>query len=144
MTDKAAGTGASWIETLEALSRVTGHELRNALNGLVVNLEVVRSLTIDTKAQQFAEQAVAQSEESVRVAESAIALLQLVVGAIGQDGAVRCSLDSPGTVRIASSEAETHRAARAMAGLAARGVVTADVSDSAVILSISETTARPT
>lgn len=144
MTEKETGTSAGWVEALEALSRVSGHELRNALNGLVVNLEVVRSLTVDTRAQQFAEQAVAQSEESVRVAESAIALLKLLVGAIGPDGAVRCSLESPGVVRIAASEAESHRAARAMGGLAARGVVTADASDSAVILSISETTARPT
>jgi hypothetical protein len=141
VTESGSGSGAEWIGILETLSRTSGHELRNALNGLVVNLEAVRSLTAGTPAQHFAEQAVGQSEESVRVAESAIALLNLLVGAIGPDGVVRCSLESPGTVRIAASEGESHRAARAMKGLAARGVVTADASDSAVILSISDNTA---
>ena len=141
MTESGHGGHTDWIGILESLSRISGHELRNALNGLVVNLEVVRSLTAGTQAQHFAEQAVGQSEESVKVAESTIALLNLLVGAIGPGGVVRCTLESPGVVRIAASEGESHRAARAMAGLAARGVLTADASDSAVILSISDNTA---
>ena len=141
MTESGGRSGTDWIEILETLSRTSGHELRNALNGLAVNLEAVRSLTADTPAHRFAEQAVGQSEESIRVAESAIALLNLLVGAIGPDGVVRCTLESPGKVRIAAPEPESHRAARAMSGLAARGVVTVDASDSAVILSISDTTA---
>lgn len=141
MTETGGGRDADWIAILETLSRTSGHELRNALNGLVVNLEVVKSLTAGTPAHHFAEQAAGQSEESIRVAESAIALLNLLVGAIGPDGLVRCTLESPGALRIAASGAESHRAAGAMAGLAARGVVTAEASDSAVILSISDNTA---
>lgn len=141
MTESGGGSDTDWIEILETISRTSGHELRNALNGLAVNLEVVRSLTVDTPAHHFAEQAAGQSEESIRVAESAIALLSLLVGAIGPYGAVRCTLESPGAIRIEAPEGESHRAARAMAGLAARGVITADASDSAVILSISDNTA---
>ena len=141
MTESGGGSDTDWIGILETLSRTSGHELRNALNGLVVNLEVVRSLTANTPAHHFAEQAASQSEESIRVAESTIALLNLLVGAIGPDGLLRCTLESPGAVRIAASETESYRAARALAGLAARGVVTADASDSAVILSISDNTA---
>ena len=71
------------------------HESRNALNGLVVNLEVVRSRLArsddEAKVLTFAEQAAAQGEESVRLTEAVGALLSLIVGSVDETGKLRCS-----------------------------------------------------
>ena len=113
--------------------------MRNALNGLVVNLEVVRAMNAASgvSAEPFMSQAVAQAEESVRLAESTIALLGLVVGAIGPDAAVLCeSLDRNDLSIEAGDGAE--RISTALQPLAARGVLSAETSGSAVILRIAE------
>jgi hypothetical protein len=76
------------------------HESRNALNGLVVNLEVVRSRLARADAKQdlltFAEQAAAQGEESVKLTEAVGALLTLVLGSVDDTGRLRCSRISAG------------------------------------------------
>jgi hypothetical protein len=128
---------------LVSIARASGHELRNALNALVVNLEVVRSRVTDPSTQPFADQAVMQSEESARLAESSIALLNLVVGAIGSDGTFRGS-SSGGAVRIEGSEGEIERSVRALRGLVERGAVRVDTSGTTVILSIPEQPAPQT
>lgn len=126
---------------LRRVTRASGHELRNALNALVVNLEVARSRSdeADTAVRPFIQQAVEQSEESVRLAEATIALLNLVVGAVGADGGLRCDLVSPRAVRVASGTSETERADRAMPALTARTGIGAERADSAVILTIPDT-----
>ena len=124
------------MEPLAQIARASGHELRNALNALVVNLEVVRSRTTDPRTQPFAEQAVAQSEESVRLAEAAISLLNLVIGAVGSDGSLQCSFEPPAGVRLTPVPGELERAARGLKALADRGAVRVDTSDTTVILSI--------
>jgi signal transduction histidine kinase len=135
VTDSAPQS-AEWVEPLAQIARASGHELRNALNALVVNLEVVRSRVSDPATQPFAEQAVAQSEESVRLAEAAISLLNLVIGAVGPDGSLQCSFEPPGTVRVTPAPGELERAARGLRALADRGAVRVDTSDTTVILSI--------
>ena len=139
MTDPQ-GESARWAPVLRDVARVSGHELRNALNALVVNLEVVRSRsdTLDDKVRPFVAQAVEQSEESVRLAEGIISLLNLLVGAVDDQGRVRAVSVEPGTVKIDATESEAVRAARALTALAARTSVTADATETAVILSISE------
>lgn len=74
------------------------------MNGLVVNLEVVRSRRSDFDAslQLFVQQAVDQAEESVRRAESTISLLNLIVDAIDETGSLRAELAGPGEVRLGS------------------------------------------
>lgn len=109
-----------------------------------MNLEVVRSRVTDPAIQPFVAQSVEQSEESVRLAESAIALLDLVVGAIGADGEVHCELASARGVRITPSHGGAERAQRALEGLAERGAIRVDTSDSAVILTIPDKSAPPT
>ena len=138
MTEPAAGAAAEAAQALSRIVRASGHELRNALNALVVNLEVVRARTTDPTTRQFAEQAVQQSEESARLAESAIALLNLLAGAV-EDGSVRSATGPSGTVSIQANETEVDRIVRALASLAGRGVVSVDRSGSAVILSIPDT-----
>ncbi len=143
MTERADAAREDLSTPLGAIARAAGHELRNALNALVVNLEVVRSRVTDPGTQTFAEQAVVQSEESVRLAEASIALLNLVVGAIGGDGRIRGSAFR-GAVRIDGSEGEVERAVKALQSLANRGAVSVDTSGSTVILSIPETPASHT
>ena len=125
---------------LAKISRLSGHELRNALNALVVNLEVVRSRSAATGAQQFVEQSVQQAEESVRLAEAAISLLNLIVSSVGPDGSVRCELVSSQSVRIEPS-GDVTRAIVALKALEDRGALAVDTSDPAVILTIPGRTA---
>jgi len=130
-----------WAPVLRKLTRTSGHELRNALNALVVNLEVVRSRSGEAgpAVQPFIAQAVEQSEESVRLAEATIALLNLIVGAVGTDGRVDCELLSPRSVRIRATGGEAERAGRFMRAVAARTGIAAEPADSAVILTIPDT-----
>ena len=138
MTDSDAQRPPPWLPVLAQISRASGHELRNSLNALVVNLEVVRSRVGDADVEPFLAQSIAQSEESVRLAESAIALLSLIVGAIGEDGDVRADFVPAGGVRMMPSGGESERLGRALRSLADRGAISVDTSDSAVILSLSD------
>jgi hypothetical protein len=136
VTDEPVGS-AQWPAVLRDIARASGHELRNVLNALVVNLEVVRSRadSLDDSVRPFVTQSVEQAEQSVSVAEGTIALLNLVVGAIDGDGHVAGSSVN-GDVRIEASEGETARLERALSGLASRHVVAAEAADAAVILRI--------
>ena len=144
MTEPGTAGADVRAETLGLIARASGHELRNALNALVVNLEVVRSRITDPATQPFADQAVEQCEESVRLAEASIALLNLVIGAVGPDGLLRCSANDSGGIRILAAEGEAERAVRSLKGLAARGVISVDTSDTTVILSIPAQPHHPT
>ena len=130
---------SDWGPVVRDVARISGHELRNALNALVVNLEVVRSGGggVDEKLKPFITQAVEQSEESVRLAEGSIALLNLLAGAVSDTGHIDASYIEPGVVRIATTEGEAIRVARALAALAARAAVTAEASGPTVILRVS-------
>lgn len=138
MTDPRAADGSDALPVLRDVSRNAGHELRNALNALVVNLEVVRSRSdpLDAAVQPFLTQAVDQAEESVRVAEGTIALLNLVVNAVGSDGILGLQYVSPRGASIRSTEGEAERAARALQHLAKRAGGSVETADAAVILSI--------
>jgi hypothetical protein len=91
VTDEKRNAEPEWVPVLRELVRTSRHDLRNALNGLVVNLEVVRSRNqdLDASLRQFVLQAVDQAEESVRRAESTILLLNTLVDAIDESGSVR-------------------------------------------------------
>jgi hypothetical protein len=136
VTDPEAPAPA-WLPVLTKISRASGHEMRNALNALVVNLEVVRTLTPgDAPPAEFVRQAVAQGEESVRLAEAVIGLLDIVTRSLDDAGRLRCELASASSVRLAAGEEVAHRASRLLAPLAERGAVGVDTSGSAVILSL--------
>ena len=136
MTDPEERLTPEWVPVLSKISRASGHELRNTLNALVVNLEVVRTRVTDPSAQPFVAQSIEQAEETVRLAESAIALLNLFVGAIGADGGLRCETSSRRGVSIEATPSEIERVQRALRGLADRGAISVDTSESAIILSI--------
>lgn len=143
MTEREAA-GDGWPEALARICRASGHELRNSLNALVVNLEVVRSRVSDPATQPFIDQAVRQSEESVRLTEASIALLNLVVSAVHADGSIDATPGEHGEVRLTAVELELERTVRALSVLADRGAVRVDTSDTTVILSIPETTESAT
>lgn len=141
MTEPDGGGAPRWVPLLHDAGRGAGHELRNALNALVVNLEVVRSRAegLDPAVQPFLANAIEQSEESVRMAEGAIALLNLVIGAVSPGGTLRISDGDRDAVRIESTEPEAERAIRALEPLTARAAFGAERRGPAVILSIPDT-----
>ena len=119
------------------VARASGHELRNALNALVVNLEVVRSRTLnDTSVAPFVGQAIEQSEESTRLAEGTISLLGLIARAASESAGSGIRPMGSGSIAIDASDAEGQRAAAALQSLGARTSITAEYVDGAVILTI--------
>jgi hypothetical protein len=109
------------------------------LNGLVVNLEVVRAQTAAAglSAEPFMSHAVAQSEEAVRLAESAIAFLSLIVGAVGSDGMFLCH-DAGANGFSIEAGADADKLANALSPLSVRQAFSVERSGSAVILRIPE------
>lgn len=143
MTDSDPGDLPPWFPVLRDVARASGHELRNALNALLVNLEVVRSRAPDDESVgSFIRQAVEQSEEAARLAEGTIALLNLLVGAIGDGRASQIRSAGPRGARIEATEAEAQRVVRALDALARRTGLDANASVSAVILSIPESSTK--
>lgn len=140
MTEQDADAPA-WAPVLRDFARASGHELRNALNALVVNLEVVRSRSesVDPSVRFFVTQAVEQSEESVRLAEGTIALLNLIVGAVAHDGSLQVEFVPPNGASIESRESQGARTVHAMSALTGRTPLVAEATETAVILSIPET-----
>ena len=68
-----------WLAALQRLAAGVGHEMRNALNGVAVNLEVVRSRsardgTPATSLAQYASSASDQLESVITIAEALVAL----------------------------------------------------------------------
>ena len=93
---------------------------------------------MDAAVQPFVTQAVEQSEESIRLAEGTIALLNLIASAVGPDGMLEARYVAPGRLAIAVSQGEAQRAARAIQHLAKRVGGSVEASDATVILSIPE------
>lgn len=139
MTEVQGESDLALRRTLEAAASAAGHEVRNALNGLAVNLEVVRSMAVASGfvAEPFMTQAVTQSEESIRLAEAAIALMQLLAGAVGGDGRVSSMSADARQVGVEAG-AGADRISSALQPLHDRGVLSAETSGSTVILRITE------
>ncbi len=105
VTEQAGGTGADWRPQLEHLIRASVHATRNTLNGVLVNLEVVRSRlarrvdsgavaeTMEGSAEEvlsFAKQAVLEAEAAASLHEGIGALLLLIAASVDSNGSVRC------------------------------------------------------
>jgi hypothetical protein len=92
VTDDRIGSGIGALEVVREITRRGGHEIRNALNGVAVNAEVVRS-----RAQKadgggeiipFAERAVLQVGVANALTEGLLALMGAVLAAQA-DGTLR-------------------------------------------------------
>ena len=77
-TAEDAGVERLWLAELQRISEAAAHELRNALNGVSVNLEVVRSRAGREGAAaslgSFAEAAAGQLEQVIAMTEALVAL----------------------------------------------------------------------
>lgn len=83
MTDelRAARAAALWIDALEAVAGRAAHELRNALNGAAVNLEVVRSRSLrpgstGEQVSAFAQSASTQLDQAAASFEALVSLVR--------------------------------------------------------------------
>ena len=134
---EAGPPGAEAADALGKIARASGHELRNTLNALVVNLEVVRARTAgDATVAPFVAQAIEQSEASVRLAEGTVSLLALVASAVSDSPGTRVHSDGRGSVTIAASAAEGERVIQSLRSLAERASISAEYRDAAVILTV--------
>lgn len=70
-------------QPVREIFRRAGHEIRNALNGIAVNVEVVRSRAADERATKdltsFAERASTQVEEATALTNGLLALVSSVM-----------------------------------------------------------------
>lgn len=137
MTEVQSVYRADLKTALGLAASAAGHEARNALNGLVVNLEVVRAMgeVAGHDAEPFISQAIAQSEQSIRLSEAAIALLNLVVAAIGPDGSLVFESREPRQISL-DCGVDAERLSAALQPLADRGAIGVERSGSTVILRI--------
>jgi signal transduction histidine kinase len=142
VTDDRRDVRPEWARVLGDVARESGHELRNSLNGLVINLEVVRARSsgLDAAGQDFLAQAIQQSDQTSRLAEATIALLNMLVAAVDASGRVMARSVAPGAVEIEAAGSEAERVVRNLAILSERTSIAANVSGGTVILSIPERT----
>ena len=144
MTDIGPGATSDCVPQLRNVARRSVHESRNALNGLVVNLEVVRSRLARSGDYEdllaFAEHAVAQGETSVQITEGIGALLSLILGSVDGSRVLRCSTSaSPATLRFELEAGVAERVVPALALLGKTVGFTVETSGAeAVILSFPE------
>ena len=140
MEPSSATDAADWLDTLQQLADAVAHELRNALNGVAVNVEVMRSrsqregveasslATFATHAAEQVESAVALSEALLRVARPAripldvaalVADLRQLLGAVAAraDGGFEGDVRGLALLQCDANEADRHRATIAKAML---------------------------
>lgn len=148
MIDSGAGSRTDWLPGLRDIIRGSVHETRNALNGVVVNIEVVRSrlaraATAGGSEQEilsFAEQAAAQAEVAAKLNEGVGALLSLIAASVDADGRLRCaSEDDSSGIRFDVDGATAERLLPLLEALGTSAGFTAEGGGGAVILRFPKT-----
>jgi hypothetical protein len=103
VTDDPARAKADALDILREIIRRSGHEIRNALNGVAVNVEVVRSRVAreGTAAQiaSFADAASAQISEATALTNGLLSLVGVVLAAEAQ-GSLRSVSGASGRNRM--------------------------------------------
>jgi len=103
VTDDSARAKADALDVVREIIRRAGHEIRNALNGVAVNVEVVRSRVAReggaTEIASFAERAGAQIEEATALTNGLLSLVGIVLSAEAQ-GTLRSAPGASGGSRI--------------------------------------------
>jgi hypothetical protein len=96
VTDHSARAKADALDIVREIIRRAGHEIRNALNGVAVNVEVVRSRVVRpggeggsgkggaTEIASFAERAGAQVGEATSLTNGLLSLVGIVLAADAQ------------------------------------------------------------
>jgi signal transduction histidine kinase len=95
VTDDPARAKADALDIVREIIRRAGHEIRNALNGVAVNVEVVRSRVAQREGgtgkgagpeiASFAERAGTQIEEATALTNGLLSLLRIVLSAEAQE-----------------------------------------------------------
>jgi hypothetical protein len=100
VTDDPARAKADALEIVREITRRAGHEIRNALNGVAVNVEVVRSrLAREGAAKEvasFAERASSQIGEASALTEGLLTLVGCVLAAEAQGTLISARAGSGG------------------------------------------------
>jgi hypothetical protein len=103
VTDDPARAKADALEIVGEIIRRAGHEIRNALSGVAVNVEVVRSRVARqgaaTEIASFAERASAQIGEATALTNGLLALVRSVLAAEAK-GTLRSASGGSGGSRI--------------------------------------------
>lgn len=89
MTDAAGGPQADALAGVREIVRRSGHEIRNALNGVAVNVEVVRSRKgrqAGDEVNSFAERAVADVAKASSLTNGVLAVVGAVLAALAKGG----------------------------------------------------------
>jgi signal transduction histidine kinase len=149
-TRDAKGNGASaelerlWLAALQQLAGTVAHELRNALNGVAVNLEVVRSRSARegvaaSALGSFAGSAAAQLEHVIAITDALMSLARSSDGAamVGRTtdhvaslirpalaaggGSLELVVEGEGTTRVPATAARLFIAAALQRAVAASG-----------------------
>ena len=148
MTDSGAGSRADWLPGLRDIIRRSVHETRNALNGVVVNIEVVRSRLARAAAggatQQeilsFAEQAASEAEVAARLNEGVGALLSLMAASVDSKDRMHCtSHDDGSAIRFDLESTVADQLLPRLEALGAAAGFTAEKRAGAVILRFPKT-----
>jgi len=103
VTDDPARAKAAALDIVRDIIRRAGHEIRNALSGVAVNVEVVRSRAARegsaTEIASFADRASAQIGEATALTNALLSLLGVVLDAETQ-GTLRSESGGSGGSRI--------------------------------------------
>ncbi len=143
MIDSGAGSRTDWLPGLRDIIRGSVHETRNALNGVVVNIEVVRSRLARAAAGggtgqdilSFAEQAASQAEVAAQLNEGVGALLSLIVASVDSDDRMRCAPDDDSSgIRFDVESAAAERLLPMLEALGTSAGFTAERGVGAIIL----------
>jgi hypothetical protein len=114
------------------------------LNGLAVNLEVVRSRLAKgasghADVATFAAQAVSESEQLALMTEGIIALLELTVASVDRSGELRCFVSDDGAITLEAARDTIERLAPRLDGLANVAGFHVETRQTAVILTFPAT-----
>ena len=118
------------------------------MNGLVVNLEVVRSrlargrssITVRNELLSFAEQAASQAEAASKLNEGVGALLSLIAAAVDETGKLQCTKGTnQSMIEFDVDKATAERLLPRLQALGAAVGFTAETDGEAVVLSFPKT-----
>ena len=138
-TDSRVGPGGPGAVVFARLVRKVAHEARNRLNGLAVNLEVVRHRITDEESAgdevaSFVDLAASESEQVASVTEGLVALLQLTIAAVDENGEFRCSATDDNGIAVEVSSETIERLTPRLVNLGRASGFRVETRDSAVIL----------
>ena len=101
MTDKRPQPAPDQSDAVREILRRAGHELRNALSGVAVNLEVVRSRAARdggaADIKSFAERASSQISEASALADGMLALTRAMLASGSAEAGKKASSHSAGS-----------------------------------------------